>query len=138
MSAFLSKEGTKMQYIAGISDELMTRIGPELWTLDWERMSRPGNIEMQFELNCDYKNNLAMYSSFQNYFRTQQPKALIIWGKHDAFFSVKEAPCYKRDLPDAELHILDGGHKALATNFDEVLALVSGFMTRIVLRSHVE
>lgn len=96
--------------------------------LDWERMSRPGNIAMQFELNCDYKNHLEMFPVFQNYFRTCQPPALVIWGRHDVFFGVEEASCYKRDLSNAQVHILDGGHMALETNFDEVLGLISNFM----------
>ena len=129
VAAFLSKEGTKEQYTAGLSAELLTHVGPETWMLDWERMSRPGNIDMQFELNCDFKTNIDMFPVFQKYFRTYQPPALIIWGKHDVFFGVEEAYCYKRDLPDAQVHILDGGHKALETNFDEVVELISNFMS---------
>jgi len=128
VSAFLSEEGVKLQYTAGLSEELLTRVSPELWMLDWERMKRPGNIDMQFELNCDYQNNISMFPVFQEYFRVYQPPALVIWGKHDAFFSVREAPCYKRDLPHARIHIIDGGHMALETNFDEVLPLIESFL----------
>lgn len=129
VAAFLSEDGTKQQYTAGLPDELLTRIGPEAWTLDWQRMSRPGNIDMQFELNCDYQTNIDMFPAFQQYFRTCLPPALVLWGRHDVFFGVEEAHCYKRDLPNAQLHILNGGHMALETNFDEVLALVSDFMS---------
>lgn len=128
VSSFLSEEGTKMQYTAGLPAELHSRVGPELWTLDWQRMSRPGNIDAQFELNCTFKSNIEMFPVFQEYFRKHQPPALIIWGKHDVFFNVEEASCYARDLPNARVHILDGGHKALETNFDEVLQLVSNFL----------
>jgi pimeloyl-ACP methyl ester carboxylesterase len=127
--AFLSEEGTKEQYYAGLSEELRLRVSPEAWILDWQRMSRPGNLEMQFELNCDYKSNLEMFPVFQQYFRTSRPPALIIWGKYDVYFDVAEAPCYKRDLPNANVHILDGGHMALETNFDEVLELINNFMS---------
>jgi pimeloyl-ACP methyl ester carboxylesterase len=129
VSAFLSEEGIRMQYTAGLPDELLSRVSPEAWIVDWERMRRPGNIEMQFELNCDYKTNLEMYPVFQKYFRTHQPPALIIWGKHDAFFRAEEAYRYKRDLPNAHVHILDGGHKILETNFDEAVELISNFMS---------
>ncbi len=129
VAAFLSEEGVKMQYISGLSDEQLTRVSPEAWMLDWERMSRPGNIDMQFELNCDYKSNLEMYPAFQKYLRTYQPPALVIWGKHDVFFNVKEAPCYKKDIPNAKVHILDCGHMALETNFNEVSGLISNFMS---------
>jgi pimeloyl-ACP methyl ester carboxylesterase len=105
------------------------RVSPEAWILDRERMSRPGNIDMQFELNCDFMNNLEMYPVFQKYFRTHQLPALVIWGKHDVFFDVKEASCYKRDLPNAQVYILDAGHMALETNFEEILELISNFMS---------
>ena len=118
-----------MQYTAGLSEELLARISPEAWILDWERMSRPGNIDMQFELNSDFKSNIEMYPLFQKYFRTYQPPTLVIWGKHDVFFNVEEATCYKRDLPQAQVHILDGGHMALETNFDQVYELVNNFLS---------
>lgn len=75
-------------------------------------MSRPGNIDMQFQLNGTFKSHFEMFPVFQEYFRKHQPPALIIWGKHDVFFDVAEASCYKRDLPEAQIHILDGGHMA--------------------------
>ncbi|MBO9595395.1 MAG: alpha/beta hydrolase [Niabella sp.] len=127
VAAFLSLEGTKEQYTAGLPQELLPRIGPETWTLDWERMSRPGNIDMQFALNCDYRNHIALFPVYQAYFRTHIPPALVIWGQYDAFFCVEEAACYKRDLPDAQVHILKGGHMLLETNFDEVLKLIRAF-----------
>jgi len=130
VAAFLSEDGTKMQYTAGLPEELLTHVSPESWILDWERMSRPGNIDMQFVLNCSYKSNIEMFPAFQEYFRKHQPPALILWGKHDAFFDVAEASCYKRDLPKAHIHVLDGGHQALETNFNEVLDIISSFMSR--------
>lgn len=78
---------------------------------------------MQFELNCDYKSNIEMFPVFQHYFRTYQPPALVIWGRYDVFFGVEEAHCYKRDLRNAQIQIVNGGHTALETNFDEVLEL---------------
>lgn len=128
VASFISADGVKMQYTAGLSDELLLRVSPETWILDWERMSRPGNTSMQFELNCDYKNHIEKFPLYQNYFRKHQPPALVIWGKYDAFFSVEEALCYKRDLVNATIHILDGGHMALETNFDEVVALINDFL----------
>lgn len=126
--AFLSKEGTKDQYYAGLPEELHTRVSPETWMLDWERMSRPGNLDMQYELNCTYKSNIEMFPAFQEYFRTHQPPALVIWGKYEPYFDVKEAPCYKRDLPGADIHILEGSHMLLETNFDEVLNFIKHFL----------
>lgn len=126
--AFISKEGTKSQYYAGLPEELHTRVSPETWLLDWERMSRPGNVDVQFELNCTYKSNIEMFPAFQEYFRTHQPPALIIWGKYEPYYNVKEAYCYKRDLPNAQVHIIDGSHMVLETNFDEVSDLINNFL----------
>jgi len=129
VAQFLSEEGIKLQYTGGLPEDMLPRVSPELWMLDWELMKRPGNIDMQFELNCDYKNNLTMFPVFQEYFRTHQPRALILWGKYDIFFSVEEAPCYKRDLPNARVHIIEGSHMVLETNFDEVLHLIDDFLS---------
>jgi len=126
--AFLSEEGTKSQYYAGLPEELLAKVSPELWILNWELLKRPGNLDMQYELNCDFKSNIDLFPRFQKYFRTYQPPALIIWGKYDVFFNVEEAHCYKRDIPNAQVHILNGGHEALETNFDEVLNLIKEFL----------
>jgi pimeloyl-ACP methyl ester carboxylesterase len=128
VAAFLSEEGIKAQYTAGLPVTLLEKVSPELWRLDWELMKRPGNIDMQIALNCDYKHNIELFPKFQQYFRQHQPPALVIWGKYDAFFSVEEANCYKKDLPNAQVHIIDGGHMALETNFDEVLQLITNFL----------
>jgi pimeloyl-ACP methyl ester carboxylesterase len=130
VSAFLSKDGVKEQYTAGLSQDLLSRVNPESWILDWERMRRPRNINMQFALNCTYKSNIEMFPVFQDYFRKHQPPAVVIWGKLDTFFEVAEAYCYKRDLHDAQVHILDFGHMALETNFDEVLNIITNFMNQ--------
>jgi len=126
--AFLSAEGVKWQYTAGLSEKLLSTVSPELWIIDWELMSRPGNLDMQFTLNCDYESNFKMFPAFQEFFRVYQPPALVIWGKDDPFFSVKEAPCYKRDLPDAQIHIIEGSHWVLETNFEAVSELIDDFL----------
>lgn len=126
--AFLSTDGTNAQYTAGLPDQLHDRVSPETWMLDWDRMSRPGNIEMQYELNCTYKSNIEMFPAFQEYFRIYQPPALVMWGKYEPYFNVNEAHCYKRDLPGAHVHILDGSHMLLETNFDEVVKLITDFL----------
>ncbi|WP_353133711.1 alpha/beta hydrolase [Pseudopedobacter sp.] len=128
--AFLSKAGTKEQYFAGVPKKLHQNISPESWILDWERLSRPKNLNMQYKLNCTYPTNFEMFPAFQEYFRKYQPPALIIWGKYDPYFDVSEAYCYKRDLPEAETYILEGGHMTLETNFDEMVELIKKFLKK--------
>lgn len=130
VAAFLSEDGVKMQYTAGVPKFLLPRISPESWVLDWHQMKRPGNIDMQFELNCDYQNHIEMFPIYQQYFRNHQPPALVIWGLYDAFFQSKEADQYKKELPQAQVHLLSGGHMILETNFDECLSLISDFLNR--------
>jgi pimeloyl-ACP methyl ester carboxylesterase len=128
LMGFLSEEGVRNQYTAGLPEGLLSAVSPELWMIDWALMKRPGNIDMQWDLNCDYGSNIRMFPVFQEYFRKHQPPALIIWGRYDVYFQLEEANCYKRDLPDAQTHIIDGGHWALETNFDEVLKLIENFL----------
>ena len=128
--AFLSKDGTKEQYFAGVPEKLHQNISPESWIVDWERMSRRRNLNMQFKLNCTYPTNFKMFPAFQEYFRKYQPPALVIWGKYDVYFEVAEAYCYKRDLPKVKTHILEGGHMVLETNFEEVLHTIRDFFEK--------
>lgn len=125
---FLSEAGTKMQYTAGLTKDMIERLSPELWLVDWELMRRNGVIDMQFKLNIDFQDNMRLYPDFQEYFRRHQPKTLVLWGEQDPFFNVAEAECYKRDLKNVEVHILNGSHMLLETNFDEVLRLLIDFL----------
>jgi pimeloyl-ACP methyl ester carboxylesterase len=127
---WLNAEGTREQYTAGIPAELIRLCAPDTWTLDWALMSRPGNVDVQFALFTDYRTNVEMYPKFQEFFRKHSPPALVIWGKYDAYFDVAEAECYRRDLPDAEVHILAAGHKALETHGAEITQLMRAFLTR--------
>lgn len=131
IAAFLSEEGTRDQYFKGLPEDLKETVGPELYTLDWLIMSQPKRVSMQLALNTDYRDNVRMYPEFQQYFREHKPPALILWGKYDPFFSLEEAYCFQRDFLQAEIHILEGGHMALETNFYEVRALLYDFLSRI-------
>jgi len=104
---WLNAEGTRQQYVAGVPAEQIPLFSPDTWTLDWALMDRPGHIEAQFALFESYQHNRQYYARFQDFFRKAQPPTLVIWGKYDAYFSVAETECYKRDIPDAEIHILE-------------------------------
>ncbi len=129
LTGFLTEEAVSKQNLAGLPEELLPTVSPELWIVDWALMERPGNIDMQWDLNCDYADNVKMFPAYQQYFRTHQPPALVIWGRYDVYFDKEEAYCYERDLKDVQTHIIDGGHWALETNFDEVLQLIGDFLS---------
>src|SRR5882757_10505541 len=109
--ALLTKEMTMFQYTHGVSDS--DRISPDSYTIDQFFLDRPGNDAIQLNLLHNYQSNLALYDGWHEFFRNQQPKTLILWGKNDPFFTVEGAQAYLRDIPKAGLHLLDTGHFAL-------------------------
>jgi pimeloyl-ACP methyl ester carboxylesterase len=115
------------QYFHGADRE---RVSPDGYTLDIAYMARPDAEEIQLDLILDYRSNVALYPDFQAYFRAHQPPFLAAWGKHDAHFLPAGAQAYRRDLPKAEIHLLDAGHFALETHASEVGALMRDFLQR--------
>jgi len=107
----LTKEMTIFQYTHGVTHP--DRISPDSYTLDQFFLDRPGNAAIQLDLLYNYQSNLALYERWHEYFRSREPKMLILWGKHDPFFTVEGAKAYRRDIPNAELHLIDTGHFAL-------------------------
>jgi pimeloyl-ACP methyl ester carboxylesterase len=125
---WLTHEGIRQQYLAGVPAELHERFAPETWTLDWARLQRPGNAEAQLDLFLDYRHNVALYGAIQEMFREYRFPTLIMWGKHDVFFTQAGARAYLRDLPEAELHWLDAGHFALETHHAQIVARLRDFL----------
>jgi pimeloyl-ACP methyl ester carboxylesterase len=107
----LQKETTIFQYTHGTKDP--SRINPDSYTVDQFFLDRSGNDAIQLNLLHNYQSNLARYDGWHEFFRSKQPKTLIVWGKNDPFFTVEGAQAYLRDIPSAELHLLDTGHFAL-------------------------
>jgi len=123
-------EATRWQYVDGVSDP--TRIDPAAWVYDQARLDRPGNVEIQLDLFYDYRTNVELYPRFQAFFRERKPPALIVWGANDKIFPAEGAHPYRRDLPDAEFHLLDTGHFALEDKGAEIAALMRDFLDRKV------
>jgi pimeloyl-ACP methyl ester carboxylesterase len=131
LKGWLGADGTKFQYTAGLRPEQIELLSPELWALDWTLLSRPGNIELQLDLFGDYAGNVALYPDFQAWFREHRPPTLIAWGRNDPFFTEAGARAFLRDLPTADLHLLDGSHFLLETHGTEVFALIRDFADRL-------
>jgi pimeloyl-ACP methyl ester carboxylesterase len=115
------------QYGTGADPELLS---PDGYELDIAYMARPGAEDIQLDLIRDYRTNLDLYPDFQSYFRKHRPPLLATWGRHDPAFIPAGAEAYKRDLPDAEVHLLDAGHFALETHADEIAVLIRDFIAR--------
>jgi pimeloyl-ACP methyl ester carboxylesterase len=126
LRAFLKPETTVWQYTHGVPDA--TKVSPDGYSLDNFYLSRPGADEVQLDLFGDYKSNVALYPSFQNYFRTHKPPFLAVWGKNDPFFLPPGAEAFKRDIPNAVVRFFDTGHFALETHAAEIGAAIRDFL----------
>jgi pimeloyl-ACP methyl ester carboxylesterase len=123
---FLSLEATRWQYTHGAADA--AAIDPDSYITDQYYLDRPGNDEIQLALFRDYGNNYPRYSEWQQYLRTATPATLVIWGKNDAMFIAAGADAYKKDLPDADVIQIEGGHCLLEEHYHDVAALIRPFM----------
>ena len=122
----LSLQTTKMRHIG--DDPNVELYDPDLWTDEYAFLNAPGQAQIQSDLFYDYRTNVEAYPKWQAWMQKTQPKLLVIWGKHDLSFEPGEPERYRKDVPKAEVHVLDAGHFALDTKADEIAALVRAFM----------
>jgi pimeloyl-ACP methyl ester carboxylesterase len=121
----LSLATTRTRHVG--SDPNVERYDPDLWTDEFAFLSQSGQAEIQSDLFYDYRTNVEAYPKWQAWMRENQPRLLVLWGKYESSFDPSEPEAYRRDVPNAQVHILDGGHFALDTAADEIAALVRGF-----------
>jgi pimeloyl-ACP methyl ester carboxylesterase len=96
-------------------------------------LDREGNAEIQLDLFYDYRTNIGLYPRWQEAFVQHKPPMMIVWGKNDEIFVASGAHAFKRDLPDADFHLLETGHFALETHVDEIQALIKNFLSKLDL-----
>ena len=128
LRGFLAPGTTQWQYTHGVTDP--TTVSPDGYSLDNFYLARPGADEVQLDLFGDYKSNVALYPTFQKYFKTHKPPLLAVWGKNDPFFLPAGAEAFKRDIPNAVVRFLDTGHFALETHAAEVATEIRKFMEK--------
>src|ERR1700678_2894302 len=128
LGSFLKPETTVWQYTHGAPEP--TRGSPDGYTLDNFYLSRPGVADVQLDLFGDYKSNVALYPTFQQYFRTHKPPLLAVWGKNDPFFLPPGAEAFKRDIPNATVRFFETGHFALETHAADIAAAIRDFLPR--------
>ena len=127
---FLRLDATRSQYLDGVADA--ATVNPDLWELDQRYLELPGRDRVMLDLLYDYQSNVELYPRWQGYLRANEPPALLPWGQNDRFFPPEGARAYLRDLPEAELHLLDTGHFATATHTEELAELIADFLDRRV------
>jgi pimeloyl-ACP methyl ester carboxylesterase len=110
------------------NDPNVERYDPDLWTDEFAFLSQPGQADIQGDLFYDYRRNVDAYPTWQAWMRETQPRLLVLWGKYDLSFEPSEPEAYRRDVPKAQVHVLDAGHFALDTAADEIAQLVREFM----------
>jgi len=122
----LSLATTRTRHVG--EDPNVERYDPDLWTDEFAFLNQPGQAEIQSDLFYDYRTNVDSYPKWQAWLREKQPRLLVVWGKFDPSFAPSEPEAYRRDVPNAQVHVLDAGHFALDTAADEIAALLRGFV----------
>ncbi len=126
--SILTLSFTREQYVGGT--ERPERVAPDGWILDQYFLDLPGRKQIQVDLAFDYHTNVALYPQWQAWLRTAQPKTLIVWGTNDPFFTPDGARAYLRDVPEAELHLLNTGHFALEEKLPDIAERILEFLDR--------
>jgi pimeloyl-ACP methyl ester carboxylesterase len=123
-----SPEANLRRYLAGVPEADRSLVSPDSYTSDDAFLAHAGNDQVQLDLLMDYGTNIALYPRFQEYLRTNRPPLLAIWGRHDPTFIPAGAEAFRRDIPDAEIRLLDAGHFALETRGEEIADAMLAFL----------
>ncbi|GHF09608.1 hydrolase [Streptomyces spiralis] len=126
----LTLDSTRWQYENGVADPSL--VSPDTWTHDQALLDRPGNDEIQLQLFRDYPTNVDLYPKVHEYFRSSQVPLLAVWGQGDEIFGPDGARAFQRDLPEAEIHLLESGHFALESHLDAITGYIRGFLGRVL------
>ncbi|MEV7323080.1 alpha/beta hydrolase [Streptomyces sp. NPDC093970] len=128
MRGALTLESTRWQYLNGVADP--TLVSPDNWVHDQALLDRPGNDGIQLALFRDYPTNVKLYPRVHRYFADSQVPLLAVWGANDEIFGPDGARAFARDLPDAEIHLLDSGHFALESHLETITGHIRDFLAR--------
>ena len=122
----LTLDAIRWQYLHGVPDE--TLVSPDTWLHDFAQVSRPGNDQIQLALFADYATNLPLYPKLHAWLRDSRVPVLAVWGRNDPIFGPAGALAFADDAPDAEIHLVDGGHFLLESALDTVEGYIQGFL----------
>jgi pimeloyl-ACP methyl ester carboxylesterase len=131
-TAHLTFEGTRGTYTSGAPPDVVARMSPSIWEEDWRVMNLPGRMDTQRALIKDYGKYVGRFDAIADYLARRQPRALMIWGRHDPFFDLAEVLSWMQALPRMEAHVLDAGHKLLETHAAQAVPLMLDFVRRAV------
>ena len=123
----LSLDATRLRHVG--HDPNPERYDPDLWADEYAFLNTPGEADIQSDLFYNYRTNVEAYPKWQAWMQATQPRLLVLWGRYDPSFEPTEPEAYRRDVPKAQIHVVDGGHFALDTAADEIAGLVRRFMS---------
>lgn len=126
---FLSFASTRQRHVG--SNPHPETLNPDLWTDEFAFLSRPGQADIQADLFYSYQTNVVSYPIWQAWLKRYQPATLVMWGKYDPSFQIAEVAAYQRDLPNAEVHVLDAGHFALDEKPNEIARIMRHFLAQL-------
>ncbi len=124
----LTLDATKLQYLQGFRNP--NDVSPDSYLFDQSKLDRPGNDKIQLALFYDYRNNPPLYPAWHKYLREKKPAVLVVWGKNDPVFAPAGAEAFLKDVPQAELHLLDTGHFALEEDGAEIAQIIRAFLAK--------
>lgn len=130
LRAALTPEVTRWQYVNGVADPSL--VSPDNWVHDQALLDRPGNDEIQLKLFRDYPTNVGLYPRVHQYFRDSGVPLLAVWGANDEIFGPDGARAFRRDLPEAEIQLVDSGHFALESHFGTITEHIRDFLARVL------
>ncbi|GLP77251.1 hydrolase [Mycobacterium antarcticum] len=129
LRALVSLDGIKWQYTHGVSDP--TLVDPDAWVNAHAAVADTEDaVAIQLKLFADYLTNVELYPRVHEYLRTSQVPLLAVWGRNDQIFGPDGALAFGRDLPHADINLLDGGHFLLESRLDAAVALIRPFLAR--------
>ena len=110
LSFLVAPETTKFQYVDGVAD--VSRIDPDNWSHDQRLLDRPGNKDIQLDLFLDYGTNVPPLSAIpeRSFASASHADADRLGQERQDLSGRRRGQPYLRDLPDAELHLIDTGH----------------------------
>ncbi|MEP2280001.1 alpha/beta hydrolase [Maribacter sp.] len=118
------------QYLFDLDSTNINIQSPDAWVHDLAFLTSDKDRKIQVQLFQDYNTNLLRYPKWQKMLKETQPKTLIAWGKKDLKFNYKGAEAYLKDVPNAELHLLEAGHFAAEEKTREMGKLILDFLSR--------
>jgi pimeloyl-ACP methyl ester carboxylesterase len=127
LTNLLSLDTTRTRHVG--NDPNPEKYDPDLWMDEYAFLNNPGEADIQSDLFYDYRTNVDAYPQWQAWMQKTQPRLMVLWGKYDLSFELTEPEAYRRDVPKAQVHVLDAGHFALDTAADEIADLVRRFMS---------